>query len=87
MWQFASALSSAVLFLHIWKDKLQLAGTQDGLHPAVHVQLAVDLRDIPLDRRELYEQVLGDLLVGVSGDDQRQDLLLAPGWRSPAGSL
>ncbi len=60
-------------------DELQLSHLHDELHPAAHVQLLVDLVDMPLDRAQLDGQRLRDLAVRLARDNQLGDLLLAEG--------
>ena len=39
-------------------QQVELAGTHENLQPAVHLELAHDIRDVPLDRSHRHHQLL-----------------------------
>jgi hypothetical protein len=51
------------------------------LHPALHVQLFVDLVQTPTDRAQRDGKLASDFLVGVTVSDQLQNFLLPRGQR------
>jgi hypothetical protein len=51
------------------------------LGPTCHAQLAEQVADVLLDRRQRDHQFAGDLLVGGAGNEQAQDLLFTAGER------
>jgi hypothetical protein len=45
-------------------QEVQFGGTDHGLHPAAHVELVEDVVDMPFDRADRHDKLIGDLLVG-----------------------
>jgi hypothetical protein len=48
----------------VWLEDLQLARAHERLGAALHVELAVDIVDVALDRAERDDQPVGDRLIG-----------------------
>ena len=63
-----------------------VAGAQDGLGAVGHLELGEDGRDVVGDRFGAEAESFGDLVVGLAGGDQVQDLAFAGGeFREPVG--
>ena len=58
-------------------DQLSLNRKPGGLRPVVDPELGEEVGDVGLDGPDANEQLVGDLAIGPSFDDQAQDLLLA----------
>jgi hypothetical protein len=57
-------------------EQLQLTCTEERLGAALHIELAVEVVDVFLDRAEGNHQPVGDRLVRVTFRDQAQDFQL-----------
>ncbi len=55
----------------------ECSGTNDGLGAALHAQFATEVIDVPLDRVHTQHEVLGNLAVGGTFQQQAQHLALA----------
>lgn len=53
-------------------EEVEGAGFLDGLGAAADVEFAVDVVGVPFDGAEGYDEVVGDLLVGVPGRDEME---------------
>ena len=56
---------------------MQLTRAEERLGAALHVELAVDVVDVLLDRTDCDHQPVGDRLIGKTIGDQAQDFQLA----------
>ena len=58
-------------------EQVQFARAEQRLGAALHVELAVDVVDVLLDRADRDDELVGDRLIGEASGDQVQDLALA----------
>ena len=54
-------------------EQLQLTRAHERLGAALHVELAVEVVDVPLDRADSDDQPVGDRLIGMPVGDQAKD--------------
>ena len=57
--------------------EVKLTRAHERLGAALHVELAVDVVDVLLDRADGDDQPVGDRLIGMTVGDQAQDFQLA----------
>ena len=55
-------------------QQVQLTRAEERLGAALHVELAVDVVDVLLDRTERDDEPVGDRLIGMALGDQVEDL-------------
>ena len=58
-------------------QQVQLTRAEERLGAALHVELAVDVVDVLLDRTDCDDEPIGDRLIGKTLGDQAQNVQLA----------
>lgn len=69
------------LFLYCLVEYLELLSNGDGLRPAFHIQLGIDIGYMTLYSRGGDDQLPGDILVGTTGFNELKHFHLTPGQR------